>query len=473
MFNNLIFNRETKLKIVQLMRNLWNKYFNNLELKRKIFSRLKKINKSKPKNNLEPELNTNDYVSWQYELVDDFLYWLIRSELKIKLRFKEYVSKKIWSDEFNKEVLVRRRKYTFLNLETNKEEDFYPFDEVLEIQKNLSFNKSSLKKFYQKYIKLKSTYEFLANFYQISKTRFARLLKHIYQKRYHKKDDQLSSKNKIDLTNCPFLYIETDDTFLKLANQNSKNKTLLRLFVFHTGYNNNDSKSKKITNERSLLLIKKNDFDNNMDLKTMLKNFLDDNYTNRENCQIIINCDGAQWMKKLTKELNATIIYDKFHLQRNINNFFLNRISWAKFEQLEDFEKNQEPIKRKLLKYFLRKKLDDLIKSKNLIKLKRKECDQFIEQWIEEFNQILATQNLKNILIDIDSPIIINLKKAINFIFNNKSGINNLYHLPQSIGCRIEAFIANKIKNPLKNRVFKIENFINLVNQNFKKIVCI
>ncbi|WP_391592074.1 hypothetical protein MCAV_02460 [[Mycoplasma] cavipharyngis] len=112
--NYQIFNSQTKLKIVQLMRNLWDKYFNNLELKRKIFNRLKKINKSKPKNNLEPELNTNDYVSWQYELVDDFLYWLIRSELKIKLRFKEYVSKKIWSDEFNKEVLVRLRKYTFL-----------------------------------------------------------------------------------------------------------------------------------------------------------------------------------------------------------------------------------------------------------------------------------------------------------------------------------------------------------------------
>lgn len=233
-------------------------------------------------------------------------------------------------------------------------------------------------------------------------------------------------QKQISILNC--LYINMDETYIKLRNNNKLNKYRIRLITFHTGYDQNAS-----TNKRKVLANKRvywqlfpitqkidtKEFINN--IKTIAKLF----YNNVDNSKIIIGGDGAPWIRESSYYWSKSYyLLDKFHAYRQLKKIFPNQVN----------NKNLE-------KYQISKNLFNLGSYSELI------------TYLENNSAKLVTQEKQ-----------IKLEKVINYFKHNSIGIIN-QKLQFNIGVSAEGDVSHIVKWLLGygSKAFNYQTFKNML----------
>ncbi|ATZ17199.1 hypothetical protein ELUMI_v1c04750 [Williamsoniiplasma luminosum] len=150
----------------------------------------------------------------------------------------------------------------------------------------------------------------------------------------HQMEMEKAIKEKPKLQDGQLVYVFLDDAYPTVKNQDVKNITnkkvqkQIRVISFNLGKKENLESKKE-----SLLISKRVGFiagyvgfgptisveDTVQSIKQYGNNF----YENFDNAQIIIGGDGDRSFKKIAKELNATLILDKFHSVKYLKDFFI------------------------------------------------------------------------------------------------------------------------------------------------------
>lgn len=222
-----------------------------------------------------------------------------------------------------------------------------------------------------------------------------------------------------------YLYINMDETYIKLRKNNKMGKYRIRLVTFHTGHDqiNSTSKRKVIANKRiyyQLLPIANriNTFEFMLTLENVARKF----YSNIDEAKVIIGGDGAPWIREAADYwLNADYILDKFHAVRYLKQIFPNR---------------NNPTNNQA--YWHSKKLLEMGASEELI------------------NQ------LKEIKVKPEKEQ--KLTKIINYFTNNAIGISN-QKLEWNIGVSAEGDVSHLIKWLLGygSKAFNYQTFKNML----------
>ena len=278
---------------------------------------------------------------------------------------------------------------------------------------------------------------------------FANHIKKIIQDKLNDLEPKLESKFSCDHNR---IYVEIDDSYLKIRTENKKAKKFrCRLVMLHQGKNNED----KIINKTSLIIAEheyKKD-KNQLNLSSKIMQIIDEKY-GIKNPEIYLISDGAKWMKQLAKSLNVTTHFlDKFHVNQQINTALrggLKSIEKAFFDANFHTKENMT-IAAKIKQLINLNQVDEalfyLYKLKNL-------ADAFLKN-SSKSNQILI---------------------LIKYLFNNKKLIES-WNDPFWIGSRTEAFISHYIKkkNKKKFSIFgKLRinyNILSQANENLKIIL--
>ncbi|UOE63548.1 UPF0236 family protein [Mycoplasmopsis bovis] len=132
------------------------------------------------------------------------------------------------------------------------------------------------------------------------------------------KNEQILTEIKSNLANNnEKIYLEMDDFYIFHKSTKVK-KMRVREVIAHTLKNN------KLSNVINMFFTKNLDdkTTKNNDLEfietTINKELITNNYTQK----LIVNGDGARWIKKLANKLNATYSLDLFHIQKALNDTF-------------------------------------------------------------------------------------------------------------------------------------------------------
>lgn len=205
-----------------------------------------------------------------------------------------------------------------------------------------------------------------------------------------------------------YLYVNIDDTFLNLKENNKKQQFRIRIVLFHTGYDEEQlQKNKKILkNSRIFTFL----IDKNIKLNTKLffekiKKIANSFYTNSNIAKVIISGDGAPWIRKFQSYWpNSIYILDRFHTIRKIRQLF------------NPNNKLVEPTYKKLKKAFFNGNYQNLIKILS-------------KPWFKDSYKNFKLNQLKYYLKQNEQ---------------NK-GISNQVH-NFNIGCNIESTISHNIK---------------------------
>ena len=135
------------------------------------------------------------------------------------------------------------------------------------------------------------------------------------------------------------LYINMDETYIKLRKNKKLRKYRIRLVTFHTGYHKfySTEKRKVLDNKRVyyqiLPISKKIDTAEFIaDVEKMAKKF----YSNVENVKIIIGGDGAPWIRNASQYWpNTNYVLDKFHALRYLKQLFPTRFNLLNQQQYQ------------------------------------------------------------------------------------------------------------------------------------------
>lgn len=173
------------------------------------------------------------------------------------------------------------------------------------------------------------------------------------------------------------LYINIDDTFLNLKENNKKEQFRIRVVLFHTGYDLENSKNNKknLKNSRIFFFLTKKTTKINTKLffekVYQIANIF---YLNVNTSKVIISGDGAPWIRTFQKYWNNSIyILDRFHTVRKIRQIFNpnNKLLKSNYEKLTTlffngnynqmmnilsqlyFQDSYKNLKLKQLKYYL------------------------------------------------------------------------------------------------------------------------
>lgn len=123
-----------------------------------------------------------------------------------------------------------------------------------------------------------------------------------------------------------YLYINIDDTFLSLKENNQKQQYRVRVVLFHTGYDQVKSKGNKKFLKDSRIFIFLTKKDERINTKTFFQKIqkIAAKFYNRVGqAQVIISGDGAPWIRQAQKYWpNSSYILDRFHTVRKIRQLF-------------------------------------------------------------------------------------------------------------------------------------------------------
>ena len=181
-------------------------------------------------------------------------------------------------------------------------------------------------------------YVFLAD-KKLQVERYSRITKHLKFKILNQ-NLKYNDSNDIKKVKIPqTLYINMDETFVKLRKNKKLRKYRIRLVTFHTGYHKFYStiKRKALANKRvyyQLLPISRkiDTADFIADVEKMAKKF----YSNVENVKIIIGGDGAPWIRNASQYWpNTNYVLDKFHALRYLKQLFPTRFNLLNQQQYQ------------------------------------------------------------------------------------------------------------------------------------------
>lgn len=220
-----------------------------------------------------------------------------------------------------------------------------------------------------------------------------------------------------------YLYVNIDDTFLNLKNNNKKQQYRIRVILFHAGYDLEKSKPNKkiLKNPRIFMFLnnKKEPYNNQLifnKIQEIAKSF----YSNVDQAKVIISGDGASWIRTCQKYWpNSIYVLDRFHAIRKIRQLF------------NPNNKNMESVYENLKTSFINGNYQEMIKILS-------------NPWFED-----EYKNSK-------------LKELKTYLSNNEKnqGITNQKH-DFNIGCNIESTISHHVKWLLGygSKAFSKENY--------------
>ncbi|MGL5268343.1 MAG: Mbov_0401 family ICE element transposase-like protein [Spiroplasma sp.] len=229
------------------------------------------------------------------------------------------------------------------------------------------------------------------------------------------------AKNIVRIKIPKYLYVNMDETFIRLRKNNKMQKYRIRLVTFHTGYNQNLSteKRKVLDNKRVYFKILPISMKiNTAKFMNVLKEFARKFYFNIDDIKVIIGGDGAPWIREAYNYWsNATYVLDKFHAVR-----YLKQICFDSKTQI--YQKN--------------KKTFEMGKSSELI---------------NQLRQLIVKSEKEQKLV-----------KIINYFAKNILGIEN-QSLEENIGVNVEGDISHVVKWLLGygSKAFNYQSFENML----------
>lgn len=138
--------------------------------------------------------------------------------------------------------------------------------------------------------------------------------------------ESIISNNIKQISLNEYLYVNIDDTFLSLKENNKKQQYRVRVVLFHTGYDQVKSKgNKKFLKDSRIFvfLTKKNEQINTKVFFEKIQRIAEKFYSNVHQAQVIISGDGAPWIRQVQKHWpNSSYILDRFHTVRKIRQLF-------------------------------------------------------------------------------------------------------------------------------------------------------
>ncbi|MDQ7983026.1 MAG: UPF0236 family protein [Spiroplasma sp.] len=221
-----------------------------------------------------------------------------------------------------------------------------------------------------------------------------------------------------------YLYINIDDTFLNLKENNKKQQYRVRVILFHTGYDLEKSRANKkiLKNSRIFFFLKKkNEQYNNHLMVQKIQKIAQVFYSNVNQAKIIISGDGATWIRNYQKKWpNSIYILDRFHTIRKIRQLFNpnSKIMQPIYENLRTsfFNGNYQEMVKILSKPWFQ----DKYKTSKLQELKY-----YLKQ--NEKNYGISNQKYDfNIGCNIESTISHHIKWLLGY--GSKAFSKNIYH---------------------------------------------
>lgn len=116
-----------------------------------------------------------------------------------------------------------------------------------------------------------------------------------------------------------YIYLNVDDTYTSLRNSDKEKRDFrIRLITSHLGHVNPNLKRKELLHKRGFAEISQipvGSSGTSIDkLSTKIHDLITTFYDSIENKQIIVNGDGAPWIKEFALNLGAKFVLDKYHL---------------------------------------------------------------------------------------------------------------------------------------------------------------
>ncbi|WP_338987525.1 UPF0236 family transposase-like protein [Spiroplasma endosymbiont of Dasysyrphus albostriatus] len=219
------------------------------------------------------------------------------------------------------------------------------------------------------------------------------------------------------------LQINIDDCYKNLKVNNKKEKFKIRVITFNTGLGwDKIKKRNKLLNKRFTYLISNvRIVIKQKDMANFIIKKINDFYEFEIFPKLIINGDGADWIRGLSKKLNATFINDKFHIYKTLSKLFLVKNKNIKDKNLKS---------KKIKEYF---KAIEFVKNGNYLDL---------------------------ILLLIDNNISDNMLK---YFQNIREGIEN-QKSEFNIGGSAESDVFHFIKSNCGGaRIFSYNHFVNMI----------
>lgn len=220
-----------------------------------------------------------------------------------------------------------------------------------------------------------------------------------------------------------YLYVNIDDTFLNLKENNKKQQYRIRVILFHTGYDLKKSKPNKkvLQNQRIFIFLnKKNQAYNNQLSFKKIQEIAKTFYCNVNKAKVIISGDGASWIRNCQRYWPSSIyVLDRFHTIRKLRQLFNpnNKLMQPVYEQLRTtfFTGNYQEMMKILAKDWFQ----DQYKNSKL-----KELKYYLEH--NERNQGISNQKYDfNIGCCIESTISHHIKWLLGY--GSKSFSKNIY----------------------------------------------
>ncbi|PTD31807.1 Mbov_0401 family ICE element transposase-like protein [Mycoplasma leachii] len=253
------------------------------------------------------------------------------------------------------------------------------------------------------------------------------LLNHYLQTLEISKKIEQKNKEKLDSLKTNLfnwndqIYIEMDDLYINHQAEKKK-KMRVREIIFHTQKNN------KLENVLNLFFTKNlderlNEFN---DLNFVFNTIKEITKQTKTTKKIVVNGDGARWIKKLAEKLNLDFSLDLFHIRKALNIAF----GFNKFA----FKENKKLFKTWYNKTFnlsWKKAFECAIFTKNLVLFK------------QLYNQFLTESKTKNV----SKTILLNAKNFYKLIINNS---NYVFNKNQKLSSYTEHFVYNSFKKHIK-----------------------
>lgn len=221
-----------------------------------------------------------------------------------------------------------------------------------------------------------------------------------------------------------YLYVNLDETFIRLRKDNEMKKYRIRLVTFHTGYDESSTDERKVlANKRvyyELLPISKkiNTFEFMLTLEKVARKF----YSNIDEAKIIIGGDGAAWIRETSNYwVNSQYVLDKFHAIRYLKQIFPNSKSEINYQSY--------------------------LQSKSFFELGA------FEELLAELKEVVAKPGKEQ-----------KLEKIISYFINNVAGINN-QSSDWNIGVSAEGDVSHIVKWLLGygSKAFNYQTFKNML----------
>lgn len=231
-----------------------------------------------------------------------------------------------------------------------------------------------------------------------------------------------------------YLYVNIDDTFLNLKENNKKQQYRIRVILFHTGYDLEKSRPNKkiLKNSRIFMFLnKKNQYYDNQLMFEKIQNLAKAFYNNIDKAKIIISGDGASWIRNCQKYWpNSIYLLDRFHMIRKLRQLF------------NPNNKLMQPVYENLRTAFFNGKYQEMIKILS-------------KPWFNDQYKITKLKELKYYLQH---------NERNQGISNQKYDFN--------IGCSIESTISHHVKWLLGygSKAFSKEIYLKILTLHFASV---